>query len=124
MFDMEFVVVAIPVVPVLAALVLELLDVVIGFAAAVKNKCVSSTKMRDGLWHKLGFAAAIVVAALMEEVVANVALGVDVPTTMAVCVFVIVAELVSILENLCQLTPELERVFGKVLELKDKEAGE
>ena len=120
MFEFYFSVVTIPAAPILAALALMLLDVVTGFAQAVKNKAVDSTKMRDGLWHKLGFAAAIVLGIVMEEVLANVTLdaGIQVPTTGVICGFIVVTEVVSIAENIAQLNPVISDVFGKLLDIK------
>ncbi|THG38222.1 phage holin family protein [Adlercreutzia caecimuris] len=34
--------------------VMIVLDVVFGFAGAIKQKDVQSSKLRDGLWHKAG----------------------------------------------------------------------
>lgn len=34
--------------------VMIVLDVVMGFAAALRNKDMQSAKLRDGLWHKAG----------------------------------------------------------------------
>ena len=38
-------------------LVFNILDVVSGFTAAVANQNVSSSAMREGLFHKLGFSS-------------------------------------------------------------------
>lgn len=120
MFEFYLSVVPIPAAPILAALVLMLMDIVTGFAQAVKNKVVDSTKMRDGLWHKLGFVAAIVLGIVMEEVLANVTVdvGVQIPTTGVICGFIVVTEVVSIAENIAQLNPVIGEVFGKLLEIK------
>ena len=42
--------------------VMIVLDVVVGFAGAVRNKDVQSAKLRDGLWHKAGFVGLIALA--------------------------------------------------------------
>lgn len=82
-------------------------DIVFGFAAAVKNKCVESEKMREGLWHKSGFVGIVLVSMLCEYGCTYLDLGFDVPLTIPVCCFVCWTELVSIYENLCKLSPEL-----------------
>lgn len=97
------------------AFVMMALDILSGFIGAVKNGDVQSGKMRDGLFHKAGFAGVIVLAAVLEYVAAYVNLGVDIPAIAAVCVWIIVTEAASIGENLCILNPEISRSpFGKI----------
>lgn len=101
--------------------VMIVLDVMCGFAGAVKRHDVKSCKLRDGLWHKAGFVGLIALAYVIEYTAQFADLGFDVPTVFAVCVYVIVTEVVSVFENLCVLNPELVssplgRVFGKKLD--------
>lgn len=42
--------------------VMIVLDVVVGFAGAVRNKDVQSAKLCDELWHKAGFVGLIALA--------------------------------------------------------------
>ena len=53
------------------ACVFMLLDIVSGFVGALKNRCVNSSKMRDGIFNK----AALLIVILMEvaSVMENVA---------------------------------------------------
>lgn len=100
------------------ALAMMVLDVLFGFVQAVKNGSVDSTKMRDGLFHKLGFIGAIVVAYLCEYALLYIDLGFSAPIVVPVCSFIILTELVSVLENLVKLTPELGdakfmKIFGQ-----------
>lgn len=100
------------------ALAMMLLDVVFGFVQAVKNGNVDSTKMRDGLFHKLGFIGAIVLAYLCEYALVYIDLGFTAPIAVPVCSFIILTEIVSVLENLVKLAPELGnasfmKIFGK-----------
>lgn len=97
------------------------IDVVTGFAGAVKTGAVMSGKMREGLWHKAGFAGLIVTAFLLEYLCANIPYaGVEVayiqdicaalasiPLVLSACLWVIVTEAVSIMENLCVLNPAI-----------------
>ena len=96
------------------------LDVATGLAGAVKTGTVQSGKMREGLWHKAGFVGMIACAYLLEYV-ANVAdLGVSVPAVSAVCVFVVVTEAVSVVENLCVLNPQIaDSPVGKMFGERD-----
>lgn len=83
------------------------LDLLTGFAQAVANKTVNSTKMRDGLCHKCGFVLTMLLAALIEWAMQYVDLGVTLPLFVPVCVFIMLTEIVSIFENICKLNPEL-----------------
>lgn len=87
--------------------VMILMDVILGIAGAVKNKDVQSGKLREGLWHKAGFVGLIALAFVVQYAAAYAELGFDVPTVLAVCVYVIVTEAVSVFENLCVLNPQL-----------------
>lgn len=83
------------------------MDLVTGVMQAVANKTLDSSKMRAGLWHKCGFIMAIILAALVEWAMQFIDLGFTLPLSVPVCVFVILTEIVSIFENVCQLSPEL-----------------
>ena len=92
--------------PVLAG-VMMVLDVIVGFAGAIKHKDVQSGKLRDGLWHKAGFVGIIALAYVIQYAAQFVDLGFEVPTVIAVCAYVILTEIVSVFENLCVLNPAL-----------------
>lgn len=88
-----------------------LLDVISGVAQAVKNKELSSEVMRLGLWHKCGFVGLMVLGAYVEWVQGitdiSAAIGFTIPTLAAICVYIIGTEVVSIIENLKQMNPEI-----------------
>ena len=92
---------------IIACCAFMVLDIITGFAGAVINKCVDSKKMKAGLWHKCGFLLAIIFGILCEWVSGFVDLGFSLPVQTAVCVFIICIEIVSNLENLCKISPEL-----------------
>lgn len=89
------------------ALMFIALDLLTGFAQAVANKTVNSTKMRAGLWHKCGFVLTMLLAALIELAMRYIDLGFTLPLFVPVCVFIMLTEIVSIFENICELSPEL-----------------
>ncbi len=101
--------------PVAVATVLMALDVATGFAGAAKNKALESGKMREGAWHKAGFFGLIGLAAVWEagslwlgSEVSGLGIAVpDLPAVGAVCTFVVATEIVSVLENLCALNPDI-----------------
>lgn len=88
-------------------LILIILDLITGFVGAIKEKDVKSEKMRQGLWHKSGFIGLIVLAYIVEYASYRLDLGFEVPTVLAVCIYIIVTEAISIFENLCVLNPQL-----------------
>lgn len=96
-------------------------DIVSGFVQAVANKEVDSTKMKQGLWHKCGFLMAICFAILCELAMVYADLGFTIPILNAVCMFIIATELVSILENLAKLSPELANTKFMDIFKRDKQ---
>lgn len=101
------------------------LDVATGVAGAVKAGALKSGKMREGLWHKAGFFGLIALAYLLEFAASVADLGISVPAVSAVCVFVILTEVVSIVENLCVLNPDIrDSPVGKTLASPGGEPGE
>ena len=83
------------------------MDIVTGIIQAVANKTLDSSKMRAGFWHKCGFIMIVILAALVEWSMQFIDLGFTLPLFVPVCVFIILTEIVSIFENVCQLSPEL-----------------
>lgn len=92
---------------VIIACIFMVLDLVSGFAAAAKNHEIQSSKMKQGLWHKVGFMLAIVFGVLCEYAMSYADLGFNIPVQTAVCTFIICIEVMSIIENLGKLSPEL-----------------
>lgn len=88
-------------------LVMIVLDLVSGFIGAIKEKNVQSEKLRLGLWHKAGFIGLIVLAYIVQYASIRLDLGFEVPTVLAVCIYIIVTEAISIFENLCVLNPDI-----------------
>lgn len=87
--------------------VLIVMDYLTGLAKSVVNKDIDSTKMRDGLWHKAAYVAVIVLAEIIEHGQEAVDLGFAVPLIVSTCVYIVLTETASILENLSQINPEL-----------------
>lgn len=88
-------------------LVFSLLDIATGVVGAIVQKNLSSTKMREGLLHKLGFILALAVAATLQVASVYIELGFEIPALSAVAIYIIVVECVSILENLTVIEPSL-----------------
>lgn len=89
-------------------LLMMLLDIATGYAGAIVSGNVSSTKMRNGLFHKLGFICAIVLAALIENMCTYLDLGFQLTVLQpAVAAYIVLTEVSSILENIVILNPSL-----------------
>lgn len=107
------------------ACVMMCADVVVGFIQAAINNQLSSTKMRHGLLHKVLILILIFVCLAIEIGISHtVKLPYDIPTCEVVCGYVIVMELVSILENIARGYPEFanSQIFKLFnIDSKDKE---
>ena len=93
---------------VLVACVLIVLDVVFGFTNAALKREISSKKMREGLQHKLGSIFLMCTASVIDSAfMGGIDLGFDAPVLAATCVYIAVMEVISCLENIAKLNPEL-----------------
>lgn len=100
----------------IAALVLMCFDVATGFIGAWKNKCIDSSKMREGIFHKGSLVMLVALAWCLETFVMHVPdLGVSVPLVIPACVAIVLMELISVTENLVEINPELRE--SKLLDL-------
>lgn len=83
------------------------LDVVSGIAKGAKQGQLSSSKMREGVWHKAGYVLIIALAVLIEVGSKHIDLGFTVPLAVPACVYIILSEVMSIFENATVLNPEI-----------------
>lgn len=105
---------------VIITIVAMILDIITGFASALKNADLSSSKMRQGLWHKAGFCGLLILAYMVQFAMAHMELGLDFPAVDAVCVWIVVTEIVSIIENLCIINPAImDSPVGKLFRLSE-----
>lgn len=109
------------------------LDYITGSAAAAKAGEWSSKTAREGLWHKLGSIVAVLVAAMCDIALGVVIDGIGAEevadwlggsvtfATPMVCIWYIITEAGSILENADKLGAKIPDFLRKRLEkLKDK----
>lgn len=83
------------------------LDVISGFSQACVNHTVDSSVMRRGLWHKAAYILAIALAIVCEYSTGYLDLGFTMPIIAPTCGFISATEIVSIIENLGKLNPEI-----------------
>ena len=74
--------------PVAVAAAMMLIDIATGFAGAAKRGVIDSGALREGLWHKAGFCGLLVLVGIM-------------------CAYIVLTEVVSVMENLCVLNPDI-----------------
>ena len=103
-----------------------MVDVLTGVLKAVKNKELSSTRAREGIYKKASFILFIAFGYLADYAMAYVDLGFNFPAAATICTLVIVTEAISILENLGQINPELVKLVAPFLSALNnkKEEGE
>ena len=91
---------------IIMACVMMLADITVGFVGAAVRHDISSTKMREGIGHKVMVLVLIAVAYLLGVGLGHVS-GIDaeIPSTEVVCWYVVVMELASILENVSLAWP-------------------
>lgn len=81
-------------------------DVVVGFVGAAIRHDISSTKMREGIGHKVMMLALIAVAYVLGVGLTHVSgIQSEVPSTEVVCWYTIIMELASIIENIAMAWP-------------------
>lgn len=88
--------------------ILIAMDYVTGISAAVSRGDLQSSKMREGLWHKLAEVGAILLSYLVAEEGHYIGLPYRIDILIpAVLIWISVMEITSILENLAVLNPGL-----------------
>lgn len=100
-----------------------LLDMITGLIKAFKEKSYTSTIMREGLFHKCGSILCVLFGVLVDYAQTLVDLGVNVPVAVSVCVYIILMEIGSVIENICAINPnilpdKIKAFFGKLREEK------
>lgn len=96
--------------------ILIIMDIVCGTVAAMRNKELCSSIMREGMYNKIGEAMFLLIAIIANEILAIPpfdGLGISPDIAYLVAAYIAWMELVSILENICKINPELP--FAKIL---------
>lgn len=88
-------------------MVFIILDIITGLLKAFKQKEYSSTYMREGLYHKCGSIFCILFGTLIDYTQKYLDIGVSIPILKAICGYIILMEITSIIENICLLNPDI-----------------
>lgn len=96
--------------------ILIIMDIVCGTVAAMRNKELCSSIAREGMYNKIGEAMFLLIAIIANEILAMPpfdGLGISPDIAYLVAAYIAWMELVSILENICKINPDLP--FAKIL---------
>lgn len=96
--------------------ILIIMDIVCGTVAAMRNKELCSYIAREGMYNKIGEAMFLLIGIIANEILAMPpfdGLGISPDIAYLVAAYIAWMELVSILENICKINPELP--FAKIL---------
>ena len=93
--------------PIIIALVFNALDIITGIITAVKNKDIQSSKLRDGLFKKVGFILCYFVAWLIDTEGSLIGFQLGTQILPVIILYVCTTELVSILENICKINTDI-----------------
>lgn len=96
--------------------ILIIMDIVCGTIAAMRNRELCSSIAREGMYNKIGEAMFLLIGIIANEILAMPpfdGLGISPDIAYLVAAYIAWMELVSILENICKINPELP--FAKIL---------
>lgn len=89
------------------ALIFNGIDLATGILAAVKEHDIQSSKLRDGLFKKVGFLICYATAYVIDHSGSLIGFSINFPILPVMVTYAVTTELVSIIENTCRLNPDL-----------------
>ena len=92
---------------IMIALVFNVLDLITGIISAIKQKDVKSSKLRDGLFKKVGFIICYFLAWLIDTQGNKIGFNLGTSVLPIIILYVCTTETVSIIENICRINPDL-----------------
>ena len=96
-------------------------DYITGVVNAAMHSRLNSSKMREGLGHKFAYFVLIFIAYIIDAIQLNSSLNLPFELFPVVSLGIIAIELTSIIENVCEINPELkEAKFMDVFEKNNK----
>ena len=85
----------------------HLFDLLTGIIGAVREHNLQSAKMRDGLFKKVGFLCCYALAILVDTQGTNIGLDISVNILPVIVVYTVTTEIISIIENISRINPDL-----------------
>ena len=92
-----------------------LFDIITGVIKALYEGGLDSSKLRKGLFHKLSEIITMVGCMLLQYAATFIELGFEIPLVNSVCIYICVMELISIIENICEVNDSLRKLFEPYL---------
>lgn len=87
--------------------IMIILDVVSGIASAASRGELRTSKLREGLMHKLALVLTIVLAIALEYASDVLPIDVKVPLVIPVCAYITLMEACSVYENIKSMNPDV-----------------
>lgn len=108
-----------------AVLIFIIIDYITGVINAALKKSISSRKMREGLGHKATYIILLSVCYTIDTMQINTSLNLPTKLFPIVSYGILLIELTSIIENICEINPELKQAnFMYIFEKNNTEAKE
>lgn len=92
----------------IALIAFILTDYITGVVNAAIHSRLNSSKMREGLGHKFAYCVLIFIAYIIDVIQLNSSLELPFELFPIVSLGIIAIELTSIIENVCEINPELK----------------
>lgn len=92
-----------------------LIDIVTGFMKGLYHGNIDSSALRKGLLHKASEALVFGCSMLLQYSTQFIHLGIDLPLSGVVTIYIVGMEATSIIENLCEVNPKLFKLFKPYL---------
>lgn len=109
----------------IAVLVFIVIDYIAGLIKAALKNNISSQKMREGLGHKATYIILLSVCYTIDAIQLNTELNLPAKLFPLVSCGILLIELTSIIENICEINPELKQAkFMNVFEVGNTEKEE
>lgn len=93
--------------PIIIALIFHVMDFITGLVQGFKNKEIQSSKMRDGLFKKIGYFCCYALAYLIDYYGHFVGIDLGIKILPIIIAYAVLTECVSIIENISKINPEL-----------------
>lgn len=89
------------------ALIFHLLDLASGLIGAIRTGTLQSSKMRDGMFKKVGFIFCYALALLIDTEGAMIGFNLNTKILPVIIVYAVTTEIISIIENISKINPDL-----------------
>ena len=110
--------------PFIAVLICILFDIITGLIKAVYFGNINSTYLRKGLLHKATEILTMAGSTLCEYALQYINLGFDLPMVKVTAAYICLMEIVSVIENIAEVNPQLGKFLKPYLDKLKKEEEE